>query len=98
MNRIGAPFERGIKLPSVQPSSTTETRPSSGFSDLLTRSLESVESTAQTADQTSEAMIAGHVDIHDAMIAMEKADLMIKMGATVRNKLLDAYRQLSQIS
>lgn len=67
------------------------------FSTHLARSLETVEAATQRADQDAEGMVAGTVDLHTAMISMEKADIMLKVGATVRNKLLDAYRQLTQL-
>jgi len=79
---------------------TTELGPtpasSEGFGATLARSLDAAEAVAQDADTQAEGMVTGEVDIHEAMIAMEKADLVLKLGATVRNKLLDAYRQLSQ--
>ena len=52
-------------------------------------------STAQ-ADNTAEGLVTGEVDIHEAMVAMEKADLTLRVAGTVRNKVIDAYQQLMQ--
>lgn len=56
--------------------------------------LESADGIARSADQAGEQLMSGQVEIHEAMVRMEKADLMLKLGTTVRNKLLDAYQQL----
>ena len=36
-------------------------------------------------------------DIHDGMIAMSKADLSFRMMLEVRNKLVEAYREISRM-
>lgn len=91
---------RAINLEQVLPQAVPQEPKTqgTGFGEALARSMQGVEQVAQNADQATEAMVSGQTDIHEAMIAMEKADLVIKMGTTVRNKLLDAYRQLSQVS
>jgi flagellar hook-basal body complex protein FliE len=85
-------------LPSLDPTGVSHGPQGGSFAEHLETSLGQLEATTAQADQASEGMVTGHVDIHDAMIAMEKADVMLKLGGTVRNKLLDAYRQLSTMS
>ena len=55
-----------------------------------------LETTATSADVTSEGLVTGEVDIHEAMVAMEKADLVLRVAGTVRNKVIEAYQQLMQ--
>ena len=86
-------FERGlIKVPNLpaptaKPSGKAET---GGFAEALGR----VESSAKAADQASEDLVTGKIDLHEALVQMEKADLMLRLGTNVRNKLLDAYQKL----
>lgn len=56
--------------------------------------LAQADSLAQECDTATQDAMTGEIGIHEAMVRMEKADLMLKVGATVRNKVLDAYQQL----
>ena len=43
-------------------------------------------------------MVSGQgADVHSAMIAVEKADLSFQLMMQVRNKIVDAYQQISQM-
>jgi len=96
-------FERTSPLlsPRFPEPKPIETEPSAGaepsFGQTLATSIDRIADAAEHADRDTEGMVAGTVDIHTAMISMEKADIMLKLGTTVRNKLLDAYRQISQL-
>lgn len=61
---------------------------------VFAKMLASADATATEADKATLDLMGGQVEIHEAMVRMEKADLMLKLGTTVRNKLLDAYQQL----
>lgn len=56
--------------------------------------LAQADSLAQSSDRAGHKVMTGEIEIHEAMVQIEKADLMLKLGATVRNKVLDAYQQL----
>ncbi len=74
---------------------TAEAR-SGDFGARLESAMADLETTAAGADATSEGLVTGEVDIHEAMVAMEKADLVLRVAGTVRNKVIDAYQQLLQ--
>ena len=42
--------------------------------------------------------MGGATSIHDAMIAAEKAELSMQMAIQVRNRILNAYTELTQMS
>lgn len=69
-----------------------------GFGVHFQNALGELERTTAQADATSEGLVTGEVDIHEAMVAMEKADLVLRVAGTVRNKVIDAYQQLMQVS
>lgn len=68
----------------------SEQKKDGAFAKLLAKA----DSLAQESDRASQDLMTGEIEIHEAMVQMEKADLMLKLGATVRNKVLDAYQQL----
>ncbi len=66
------------------------------FSQLLSRSLNQVNSVQQEASQTAEAFELGQdgVDIPQVMVALEKASLSFEAMKQVRNKLVSAYQEI----
>lgn len=51
------------------------------------------------ADKMQEDLArGGSTSIHDAMIAAEKAELSMQMAIQVRNRILSAYTELTQMS
>jgi flagellar hook-basal body complex protein FliE len=43
------------------------------------------------------ANTGGPVDLHDVMIAMEKADITLRLLVQVRNKAVDAYKEIMRM-
>lgn len=73
-------------------------RSAGDFAAQLATVIGDLDATATQADATSEGLVTGEVDIHEAMVAMEKADLALRVAGTVRTKIIDAYQQLLQAS
>jgi flagellar hook-basal body complex protein FliE len=42
-------------------------------------------------------MLAGQGDVHDAMIALQRADLSLQFTVQVRNKLVQAYQEIMRM-
>ena len=84
------------RLPKIQPSKLSSPDQETGKSmgSALANALQSAENVAKTSDQAGEDLMAGNIEIHEAMVRMEKADLMLKLGATVRSKVVEAYQKL----
>lgn len=50
------------------------------------------------ADQLTARLVAGDVDnLHHIMIGLEEAKLAFQLAAQVRNRILDAYQEISRI-
>lgn len=68
------------------------------FGELLMGALEGVNEMQIEADRSIEDLTTGaSKDIHQTMIAMEKADVSLKLMVQVRDKVVDAYKQLMQM-
>ena len=62
-------------------------------------SLNSVNDLRLDADRKQEDLaMGGSTSIHDAMIAAEKASLSMQMAIQVRNRLLTAYTDITQMA
>jgi flagellar hook-basal body complex protein FliE len=65
------------------------------FGDLLKSAVGGVDQLQQHAANSVTGLLAGDgVDIHDAMIATQKADLAFELALAVRNKAVAAYQQV----
>jgi flagellar hook-basal body complex protein FliE len=80
---------------------TTGIRPDAAagarFTQALNRLIEDSESTARDANIKIGAMLDGSGEVHDAMIAMQRADLSLQFTVQVRNKLMNAYQEIMRM-
>ncbi len=76
-----------------------QTKPDSagGFSSSLTRLIDSVEATGQEANAAVTRMLDGTGDVHEAMIALQRAELSFQLTMQVRNKLVSAYQDIQRM-
>lgn len=105
MSAIGTPPPIGLLPldgagPLVAPSlETPKLGNSIPFSDVLNDMIGAANGAQFRADSASAAFAAGKSDdIHGTMIAVKEADISMRLTATVRNKLLDAFYELWRMS
>jgi flagellar hook-basal body complex protein FliE len=69
-----------------------------GFSETLRGAMDQVNQLQGAADTKVAAMLDGTgMDVHSAMIAVEKADLSFQLMMQVRNKIVAAYQEISRM-
>jgi flagellar hook-basal body complex protein FliE len=68
------------------------------FQKLLGDALGQVNELSQQADELALRVATGDpVDLHDAVIAQERAALAFRLTLQVRNKVLEAYQELTRM-
>ena len=68
------------------------------FADVLGRMVEEVNAKQNVASETVNSLQSGqNVPLHQAVIAMQEANLSFQMMVEVRNKLLDSYQELMRM-
>jgi len=70
---------------------------SGGFGDSLAKLVNSVETSDQAANNAVQGMLDGTGDVHDAMIALQRAELTLQLTVQVRNKLVQAYQDIMRM-
>ena len=82
---------------SVVPGGSQATTPREwGFVETLRGAMDDAEQLQSTADSKVAGLLAGNgMDVHSAMIAVEKADLSFQLMLQVRNKIVAAYQEIS---
>lgn len=92
--RIGSTLS---PTPSIGTASPTSTAPASGFGDTLSTALGAVEGSAAEANQAVGRMLEGTGDVHEAMIALQRADTMLQLTVQIRNKIVQAYQDVMRM-
>jgi len=69
-----------------------------GFVETLRGAMNQAEQLQSAADTKTAALLEGSgMDVHSAMIAVEKADLSFQLMMQVRNKIVAAYQEISRM-
>jgi flagellar hook-basal body complex protein FliE len=87
-----------IRTPPLLPTAGTPRGPETGgFGQSLVRLVEGVSESNATANSAVADMVKGTGDVHDAMIALQRADLTLQFTVQVRNKLVQAYQEIMRM-
>jgi len=74
------------------------TEAENSFSDMLTGLVGEVDNQQKVADAAVQEVHAGGAkNLHEAMIAMEQADISIRFMVQVRNKAMEAYQEIMRM-
>ncbi len=89
--RIGGDL---VQVPASRPAG----QPGPGsFADALGQALSQVEGLQQAGDAQAAAAANGAGNLHEVALALEKADVAMRVTAKVRNKLLEAYQEVMRM-
>ena len=70
----------------------------SGFGDVLRQSIDKVSNSMQEAEQMAVGLTSGkHANIHETMIALEKANISFRLLTKVQGKVLGAYQEIMRM-
>jgi flagellar hook-basal body complex protein FliE len=68
-----------------------------GFASQLESLVEGVEESAVEANNAVTSMIDKTGDVHDAMIALQRAEMTLQLTMQIRNKLVGAYNEIMRM-
>ena len=69
----------------------------SSFSDLLKTYIKNVDMEQRRADKIIEEFLAGKRDIHEVVLAVQKADISFRLFMKIRSKLIEAYQEIMRM-
>ncbi len=68
------------------------------FAEFVTDAVNSVDQAHKTAEQKTEDFIMGKAEnVHDVMIAMERAKVSFDMMVQIRNRVVETYQEISRM-
>jgi flagellar hook-basal body complex protein FliE len=90
----------GIRPPSTAPKGAAagKTEGDLPFLKALQGALAETSDLVKAADASSVDMSAGKAGLHETLLAVEKADISFRLLMQVRNKVLDAYKEVMRMN
>ena len=86
------------KLNSENIKETKNTNPLLDFGQILQQKLQEVNQLQLKSDELTQQFFAGEdVELHDVMLAAEQANLALQLTVQIRNKLVEAYQEISRM-
>lgn len=98
--KIGQQYVKGadlqIHVPTPKEAQAIDEKGS--FKNVLGGYIDQVNASQHEADSQVQRLVSGQTeDLHKVMIAMDEAETSFQMMMEVRNKLVDAYKELSRM-
>ena len=76
----------------------TSGNPGTGFDDMLSSYLQQVNESQLSGEQAIRDLQSGKAQhLHEVMIAVEQADISLRMAVQLRNKALTAYEEIMRM-
>jgi flagellar hook-basal body complex protein FliE len=94
---ISSPIATPVARPASSAPSNATPAASGSFGDSLAKLVNSVETSDQVANSAVQQMLDGSGDVHDAMIALQRAELTLQLTVQMRNKLVQAYQDIMRM-
>ena len=67
------------------------------FTDALGRAVAGVDALQVAADRDAHQVALGSGNLHETALALEKADISLRVAVKVRNKLVEAYQEVMRM-
>ncbi|MFT7676837.1 MAG: flagellar hook-basal body complex protein FliE [Planctomycetota bacterium] len=76
----------------------TVSKPSEDFADAVVKNLAELEKSVRSADNLPADVVNGDLDFHEVAARIKESELTFDFAMKVRNKLIDAYREVMRMS
>ena len=96
---IGLPaLQKSTATAAAAPSAKTAASGGAGFSNFIERAIGEVDSKLQAAEGEKTKVLTGETNnLHQAVIAMQEANVAFSLMVEVRNKLVEGYQELMRM-
>lgn len=68
------------------------------FTDALKEGVQAVDQTVKASEELPVRVLKGEVDFHEVAAQLKESELSFEFSMQVRNKLIDAYREVMRMS
>jgi len=82
----------------IEPANGSLAGEASSFSETLASAMDQIDQLQGAAQVKVESLLQGNgTDVHSALIAVQKAELSFELMMQVRNKIVQAYQEISRM-
>lgn len=81
------------KIPFVKDSGLKQ-KASTDFGTVIKETVERINRLDKEADRSVVDLLQEKADIHETMIALQKVDISMRLLLAIRNKVIDAYKEI----
>lgn len=81
-----------------RPEASTPATRGGSFAQQLGSAIQSVDNMQLEADAEATKVANGAGNLHEVALALEKADVAMRLALKVRNKVVDAYNEIMRMS
>ncbi len=89
---------RDFQQATVQKIDNVSKKPSEGFGKVIKGAINKVDGLERNSNMSIMELLNGKKDIHETMINLQKTDISMRLLLTIRNKAVDAYREIMRMS
>ncbi len=95
---IIGPLNPKLQIPEIRAPQNHGSEKGAGFGEILKDAISTVNELQKQSDQEIQKLMTGESqDLHNTVIAMQKADLSFQMMMQVRNKIVQAYQEIMRM-
>jgi flagellar hook-basal body complex protein FliE len=87
----------GLELPVESLPGAAAPAGASSFADALGKAIGKVDGLQNQADAESDELALGGGNLHETALALEKADIALRVLTKVRNKVVEAYQEVMRM-
>ncbi len=77
---------------------SAEAAPETGFTEALKNGISAVEANVAKTNEVHIDVVNGELDLHEVAAQIKQSEITFQFALTVRNKLMDAYREVMRMS
>jgi flagellar hook-basal body complex protein FliE len=85
---------RDFQQAMVQKTDNVNKEPAEGFGEVIKDAINRVDGSEKESNRSIMELLNGKKDIHETMINLQKADISMRLLLTIRNKAVEAYREI----
>ena len=90
--KIGNSRQAPIQLNANQKQAST-----SDFGKVIKGAIDRVDGMDKASDKSIMDLLQGNANIHETMIALQKADISVRLFLAIRNKAIEAYKEITHM-
>ena len=94
---VGGSGAAGSSLRTLKSGATAAGSSPASFGEALGKLVDGVEQSSGEANQAVTNMLDKNGDVHEAMIALQRAEMSLQLTVQIRNKLVQAYQDVMRM-